>query len=115
MGKPEVIVAFDGPNGLSIRQDGFKFGVFLAGEKVDWFDDIQDARKLTQDLSISRVASANDTLIGQTKYCGDSLTNGRLVVVVAKIQKGYVVQTQGKPQDRFEVTADELTDPPNYF
>lgn len=110
----EVLVAFGGPNGLSIRQDGVKFGVFLGASALDWFANYQDARRLTQDLSISRLASANDVLLGQVKYCSDAITSGKTVIVIAKVKSGYMVQTIGT-QERFEVAEAELSEPPTYF
>ena len=112
----ETLIAFDGPNGLSLRHDktrALPFGVFLGSTALDWFSVEPDARKLTQDLSISRIASAGDKMLGQIRYCGDALSNGKSVIVIAKTPSGYMVQTVGT-QERFEASQEELSDLPAY-
>jgi len=109
----KLITAFGGANGLSIRQVGSSYGVFWADKELDRFASYKDAAPLLQDLSISRIAAAGDELIGQLKFCENAFGEGGIVIVVGKAKDGYVVQRQGT-RERFEVIADELSDPPTF-
>ena len=98
--------------GLSIKQDNESFGVFVNATAVDWFGTYNEAAKLFEDLCISRKAS-EDPMIGAVKYCPADFGNGMLVVVVAKVKDGYLVQPAGSSsENRFEVTAEFLSEPP---
>lgn len=99
--------------GLSIKEDNGSFGVFVNATAVDWFGTYNEAAKLFEDLHISKKASDDDPMIGTVQYCPADFGNGMLVVVVAKVKDGYLVQPAGSSSERrFEVTADCLSEPP---
>lgn len=106
----DIVLAFGGARGVSVRKEGSRYGVFFDGKPLDWFPSYEAALPLTQDLSISRVATEQDPIIGQIKFCSGDLDQGH-VIVVGKSKDGYVVQQIGGAHARFEVLADELEEP----
>jgi hypothetical protein len=87
-----------------------RFGVFMAGQEVDWFSGYGQASKLVQDLTVSCSVNADDPLIGRRQFCPADMGNGQNVVVVARTKNGYIVQTVGSTR-RFEVSPDVLSEP----
>jgi len=98
--------------GLAIKSSDGRFGVFVESRAVDWFGSFNEASRLFEDLHMSREAS-NDKTIGTVKFCPTEMGNGTLVVVVAEVRDGYLVQRVGSDSaERFMVTADLLSEPP---
>ncbi len=94
-------------------QKGTLYGVFMNNKLIDKFAEYKHAQKLTQDLFVARATTADDLLIGSTKFCPSPVDNGQLVTVVAKTNNGYIVQPLGTHADaRLEVAPDALSDPP---
>lgn len=98
--------------GLAIKSSEGQFGVFVDAQAVDWFGTFDEASKLFEDLHISREAS-DDKMIGTVRFCPTEVENGTLVVVVAAVKDGYLVQRVGSNSaERFMMTADLLSEPP---
>jgi hypothetical protein len=95
---------------LSIKSDKNRFIVFCSDKELDSFDSYNDAAKLVQDIHISK-KSSDDPLIGTVKFCPSELGNGNLVVVVASMQDGYLVQIVGSKM-RLAIAGEYLSNPP---
>lgn len=99
--------------GLSIKSSKDRFAVFRGSEELDSFNNYEDAAVLLSDLHLSKKASDDDK-IGTKVFCPAMFGNGNAVVVVAKVEDGYIVQPVGST-DRMTIAEEHLSDIPELF
>jgi len=99
--------------GFSVKREGSRFYVFCGENKLDSFKDFKSAGQLVSDLHLSKKAS-DDEMIGVKAFCPSAFENGSEVIVVAKIDKGYIVQAVGTAE-RMTVAEEYLSDVPDLF
>ena len=98
---------------FSIKSEWDHFVVCRGKEELKSFDNFEQAAALLSDLHLSRKAS-DDELIGTKVLCTNVFSNGDTVIVVARIDEGYVVQPVGS-NERMTVTAESLSEIPVLF
>jgi hypothetical protein len=99
--------------GFSIKREGSRFHVFCGQNRLDSFGDFKAASQLLSDLHLSKKAS-DDEKIGVKAFVPSAFDNGNEVIVVAKVDGGYVVQPVGT-NDRVTVAEEYLSDVPELF
>jgi hypothetical protein len=102
-----------GIGGFSIKSERGKFHVFCGQTLLDSFKDFETAATLLSDLHLSKKASDDDR-IGVKAFCPSMFGNGNAVVVVAKVEDGYIVQPVGS-DERMTVAEEHLSDLPDLF
>jgi len=102
-----------GIGGFSIKSEGDRFHVFCGQSLLDSFGDFETAATLLSDLHLSKKASDDDK-IGIKAFCPSMFGNGNAVVVVAKVEDGYIIQPVGS-NERMTVAEEYLSDIPDLF
>ena len=102
-----------GIGGFSIKSNRDGFHVFCGQSHLDSFKEFEDAAILLSDLHLSKKASDDDR-IGVKAFCPSAFVNGSEVIVVAKVDDGYIVQSVGS-NDRMVIAEDSLQDVPDLF
>jgi hypothetical protein len=102
-----------GIGGFSIKSDGRRFYVYSGETLLDSFKEFETAAGLLGDLHLSKKATGDDR-IGTKAFCPSVFGNGDAVVVVAKVDEGYIVQPTGSTS-RMTVAEEYLSEIPEMF
>lgn len=97
---------------IQIKQDtDKKFYLFIDGSQVDSRMEYAPIAKLATEIHVAKLAT-KDPLVGKQVFASAAIgADSPLVVVIAKVSNGYLVQRVGTDQ-RFTVLADLLSEVP---
>lgn len=99
---------------IQIKTDDKQFYLYVNGTLVDTKTDYNTLARLATDLHVS-IVSSNDDKIGRTMFAPSATGTDGPVIIVAKIDKGYLVQKLDTGQ-RFEILPEFLSEmPASYF
>jgi len=96
---------------IQIKQEGSNFFLFVGGKEVERRSAYAPIAKLATEIHVAKAAT-NDSLIGKQMFAPAAVgSDNPIVVVVAKVEHGYLVQRVGTDQ-RFPILPELLSEVP---